>query len=147
MVDLHSKILDAHLPSCSNFLHFNTVFRNIWLNSRLVPPLWGWYPPLGNPGSATVGVPLPKGFVPPPPCKESVMHYCVLLYKIIFRFLILIGDISINIMAPISIWYQFLKKTKGSVFAINPMHYISLKENLCVNETFSRGHHYLVVKS
>ena len=36
MAGLHSKILDA--PP-SNFLHFHAVFRKIWPNNRLAPPL------------------------------------------------------------------------------------------------------------
>ena len=46
VADLHSKILDARPPSRSNFLHFHTVYGEIWPNNRLAPPH------LGNPGSA-----------------------------------------------------------------------------------------------
>ena len=36
-------------PSRSNSLHFNSVFRKIWLRNRLVPPPhWGWRLPSGK---------------------------------------------------------------------------------------------------
>ena len=38
LADLHSKILDARPPSRSNFLHFHTVYGEIWPNNRLAPP-------------------------------------------------------------------------------------------------------------
>ena len=47
-------VRDAPPPSGSKFFHFHAVFRNFWLNNRLVPPSCGLAPPpLGNPGSTT----------------------------------------------------------------------------------------------
>ena len=39
---LYSKILDARPPSRSNFLHFHTVYGEIWPNNRLEPPPPVW---------------------------------------------------------------------------------------------------------
>ena len=41
------------MPPRVNFFSFSCSFWKNWSNSMLVPPLWGWHPPLGNPGSAT----------------------------------------------------------------------------------------------
>ena len=38
MADLQRQISDAWSPSHPNFLHFQAVFKKIWLNNRLAPP-------------------------------------------------------------------------------------------------------------
>ena len=45
VADLHSKILEvAFHPSRFKFLDFYAVFKKIWPNKRLAPPLalWNW---------------------------------------------------------------------------------------------------------
>ena len=57
LVDRHSKILELHFPSRSNFLHFDVVFGRFWSNNRLAPsplelasPLWEILDPLQSCG-------------------------------------------------------------------------------------------------
>ena len=38
------KLWTRVLPR-SNFLHFDTVFGEIWPNNKFAPPSWGWCPP------------------------------------------------------------------------------------------------------
>ena len=42
VADLHSKILEAHLPSRSNFLHFHAIFDKFWPINMLAPPRKSW---------------------------------------------------------------------------------------------------------
>ena len=39
-------------PIGPKFSQFHAVFRKIWQNRMLAPPLEGWPPPTGNPGFA-----------------------------------------------------------------------------------------------